>query len=501
MAEPLRVVVVGGGVGGMAAALRLRAAGHEVTLLERNQALGGKLAGRRRDGFSFDTGPSLLTLPEVFAQLAAVAGRRLGDLVELVRLDPLCRYRFADGSGLDARAEPAAMLAEVERFSPGSGPAWTAFQARAARIWAAAEPTFFAGALDLAGMARRAKGPGALAAIDPLPTLAGRARRSFADQRLAQYAMRFATYSGSSPYLAPATLACISWIEQRYGAWYVRGGLAALGEALAGLLAATGVEVRTGVEVGAVSADAATVTGVDLADGGHLPADAVVANVDAAHLYRDLLPDRRAAAKVARAGRSSSGFVVLAGVRGRTEGLAHHNVWFSADYRAEQADIFERDQAPADPTVYACCSAVTDPSQAPDGHENWFLLVNVPSGRTERWAERADGYRDHVLEVLARRGADLSGRLAFTETITPAEIEARWRADAGAIYGTGSNSRRAAFMRPANRGPRRGLYLAGGSAHPGGGLPLVAMSGAIAAGLVAEDLAAGRLGRGRAVAS
>jgi phytoene dehydrogenase-like protein len=187
-------------------------------------------------------------------------------------------------------------------------------------------------------------------------------------------------------------------------------------------------------------------------------------------------------------------------VRGRTpaDELAHHNVCFSADYAAEQADIFTLDRPPADPTVYVCCSAVTDPGQAPAGDENWFVLVNVPSGRTGRWEAEAGRYRDHVLEVLARRGLDLAGRLAFTETLTPADIQARWRADGGAIYGTSSNSRRAAFMRPANRGPRRGLYLAGGSSHPGGGLPLVAMSGAIVAGLVAEDLAAGRLGRAAA---
>ena len=496
MSRPLRVVVAGGGVGGMAAALRLRAAGHQVTLLERNEELGGKLSVRRRDGFSFETGPSLLTIPHVFEQLAAVAGKTLADVVELVPLDPVCRYRFADGATLDARPDPDAMLAAVERLSPGSGPAWRAFQARGERTWDAAEPTFFSGALDPRGLARRSGSPAALAHIDPLPTLATRARRTFSDPRLAQYVMRYATYSGSSPYRAPATLACISSVEQRFGGWYVRGGLIALRDGLAALLAATGVEVRTGTEVTAIEANRTRVTGVTVAGGERLAADVVVANVDAAHLYRDLLPrrgTRRARRRLARAGRSSSGFVLLAGVRGRTEGLAHHNVWFSGDYRREFADIFERDAAPADPTVYVCCSAVTDPGQAPDGDENWFMLVNVPSGRTGRWATEGDRYRDHLLGVLAGRGVDLAGRLAFTETVTPADIEVRWRADGGAIYGTSSNSRRAAFLRPANRGPRRGLYLAGGSAHPGGGLPLVAMSGAIVSNMVAEDLAKGRL--------
>jgi phytoene desaturase len=493
MPERRRVVVVGGGVGGLAAGIRLAAAGHEVTLLERNAELGGKLAVTRRDGFSFETGPSLLTLPAIFGELAAVAGKSLADLVDLVPLDPICRYRFDDGSALDARADPAAMLAEVERFAPGSGAAWLGFQARGRRIWEAAEPTFFSGGLDPVGLARRSGSPRALLDIDPLPTLATRARRQFADERLRAYAMRYATYSGSSAARAPATLACISWVEQRFGGWYVRGGLATLAEALAGLLTAAGAEVRTGAEVTRIESDGERVTGVTLAGGERLDAGVVVANVDAAHLYGDLLPHQRARRRLARAGRSSSGFVVLAGVRGRTEGLAHHNVWFPHHYDGEARDVFERDMAPRDPAVYACVSAVTDPGQAPDGDENWFLLVNVPAGRTGRWKVEAQPYRDHLLELLARRGVDLAGRLAFTEVITPADIERRYRADGGAIYGTSSNSRRGAFLRPANRGPRRGLYLAGGSSHPGGGLPLVAMSGSIAAGLVAEDLRRGRV--------
>jgi phytoene dehydrogenase-like protein len=180
--------------------------------------------------------------------------------------------------------------------------------------------------------------------------------------------------------------------------------------------------------------------------------------------------------------------VLLLGVAGRTEGLAHHNVSFPADYGAEFTDLFDRRVPVDDPAVYVCCSSVTDPAQAPDGGENWFVLVNAPSGGTTEWAAEAPRYRDHLLGVMAARGWDLTGRIRSEEVITPADIASRYRAHGGAIYGTSSNGRAAAFLRPGNRGPLRGLYLVGGSSHPGGGLPLVAISGRIVADLVAEDL-------------
>jgi phytoene dehydrogenase-like protein len=224
------------------------------------------------------------------------------------------------------------------------------------------------------------------------------------------------------------------------------------------------------------------VTGVALADGSSLAADVVVANADAHHLYTDLLPDRKALRRTRRATPSTSGFVVLAGVRGLTPGIGHHNVWFSADARHEFAQLHD-DELADDPTVYACVSSVTDPSQAPAGDENWFLLVNTPAGA----AVDRDAYRDVVFDRLGRAGIDLRSRLAFSETLTPSDFEQRYRAPGGAIYGTSSNGRRAAFVRPANRGAVPGLYLVGGSTHPGGGLPLVTMGARIVADLIQAD--------------
>ncbi|GGV19060.1 phytoene desaturase [Actinomadura cremea] len=478
------VIVVGGGVGGMTAALLLARAGHRVRLHEQLDRLGGKLAERTRDGFTFSLGPSLLTLPETFRELGV--GR------SAVALDELCRYRFADGSVLRAHRDPARMTAEVERFAPGQGAAWRAFYAWARGCYEASRRTFFAGPIGRRPQEGR---PRDLLAVAPGRTLHGLACRFFDDRRLRQYVGRYATYAGSSPYRAPAALGCVPAIEHGSGGWYVPGGLARLADELAGLLDDAGVEIRTGSTVVRVLADGESVKGVVLASGEREAADAVVVNADAAALYGRLLPDRRRLRRIAALGPSSSAFLLLAGVDGRTERSPHHAVVFSGDYRREFADIFRRRVPPEDPTVYIGRSVVDDPSQAPPGAENWTMLVNVPAGAPERWPMAPDAYRDLVLERLAGRGHDLSGRLRFVDLFTPADLRDRYGAWGGAIYGTAYRGRLAPLRRPGNRGPRRGLYLVGGSVHPGGGLPLVAMSGRIVASLVEEDFPPVRPGR------
>ena len=491
-AAPRSVVVVGGGVGGLAAAIRLAAAGHAVRLLERSPRVGGKLGSHAAAGFRWETGPSLLTLPAVFDDLLGLAGTSLAAACRPVRLGQTCRYHFADGSSFTTWDDPAATRAAVEAMAPGSGPAWDRWGRRAARVWTTAERTFFAGPIeDPRALLGRMRSPLDLLAVDPLPTLHQRAAGTFSDPRLVQWACRYATYAGSDPWRVPATLGCIPHIEQAFGCWALVGGLATLADALAAAAVSLGAEVETGAEVVAILADGpgGRVTGVRLASGETVAADVVVADVDAAHLYADLLPDRGGRRRVRAAGRSTSGFVLLLGAAGRTDALGHHTVLFSSAYRQEFVDL-AAGRPPADPTVYVCAADRTDPSAAPPGHESLFVLVNVPShddpGAVWR-AGRADAYAERVLDVLDRRGLGLRGRIVHREVSTPADLAARHRAVGGAIYGTSSNGRRAAFTRPPNRGPRPGLYLVGGSSHPGGGLPLVALSAKIVAAMVEAD--------------
>ncbi|MFN8076311.1 MAG: phytoene desaturase family protein [Kineosporiaceae bacterium] len=510
-----RVVVVGAGMGGLSAAARLAAAGHQVTVCEQAPDVGGKLGELRRDGFAFDTGPHLLTLPAVYRDLFLKTGAPLESVVELERLDPACHYRFGDGTELDVPGGTRAALVRAldDGLGDGAGAQWSAFLDRAGRIWDLTRGPFLESALDVRALTRQAARPGDVAAIAPWRSLRGLGAQYLRHPHLRTLLDRYATYTGSDPRRAPAALATVPYVEQTFGSWYVRGGMRRLGEAVRDRAVERGVRIRLGADVVEVLVAAGRACGVALADGSRVDADVVVANADARHLYRDLLPGGPGAAgrrALRRTVPSLSGFVLLLALRGRTPGLRHHTVLFPEDYDDEFDSIFatgpHRRTGPRpvpDPTVYVC--AADDPSSRPDDDsEAWFVLVNAPrhlpadtaarlaksgDGRGESGVDwdapgLADSYADRILDVLAARGLDVRDRVLWREVRSPAELERRTRAVGGSIYGTSSNGARSAFLRPANRSPVPGLFLVGGSSHPGGGLPLVGMSAALVAELV-----------------
>lgn len=484
-----RVVVIGAGLGGLAAAARLAAAGHTVTVFESADTVGGKLGLLERDGFTFDTGPSLLTLPAALEQVFTDTGAPLE--LPLSAVDPACSYVFGDGTTLtlphDASAVPAALDAAL---GAGTGAAWQRLHNRSRRLWELVGEPVLRRPVSLAAMARMSTRPADLRVVAPWLTIDGLGRRMLPDDRLRTWLNRYATYSGSDPRRTPAVLSVTAFVEQEFGAWYVPGGLRRIVGALAGRCRELGVEVHTGTPVEAVSVRDGRATGVRVS-GRDVPADIVVSNADAAVLYDRLLPRgavRGAQRRARRTPRSLAGFALLLGLTGREPGPAHR-VYFPADYDAEFDAIFGRRPVPvADPTVYV--HAPDDPALRPDeDSEGWFVLVNAPAHDPARgvdWDEPGlrERYTRHVLAVLAARGADVRDRIRVLDTVTPADLQRRAGAPGGAIYGTASHGPRAALRRPANRSPLPGLYLVGGSAHPGGGIPLVLMSAEIVAGLI-----------------
>lgn len=468
------IVVIGAGVGGLAAAARLAAAGHRVTVHERAAQPGGKLAVYERDGYRFDTGPSLLTLPQVFDDL---------DLdLRPQPLDPVVRHVFPDRVVLDSSSAHSVFLERIGAALGARAAAdWDRFWRRAARIWRASWDAVLRRPVDAASLARLSWRLGDLAAIAPGRSLRSLGRAYLRDPRLRMLLDRYATYTGSDPRRAPAALAAVPYAELTHGGWYLPGGLGTLAAELHARCVDLGVRVRLGSGVAAIDADRA-VRGVRLDSGEHVPADVVVSNVDASVLYRDLLPTPGRLAGLAD--RSLGGFVLLLGVRGQTPALAHHTVFFPRDYDAEFDAVFgsasRRARPVDDPAIFV--TRAVDPAVRPAGNEAWFVLVNAPRHGTAwsavdwRRPGLADAYARHLLDVLAGRGLDVRDRLEFLETRTPADLADAAGAPGGSIYGTAGG-----LLRPTNQGPVRGLFLVGGSAHPGGGLPMVTLSAQIVA--------------------
>ncbi len=477
-----RVVVVGAGVGGLAAAARLAAAGHQVTVCERSSVIGGKLGLLATQGFSFDTGPSLVTMPQVFRELFAATGASLDSVLDLRPVEPIARYRFADGAGFDSSSDLTSLCDNLDdALGDGAGEDWQAFMRRAERIWDATHVPFLESPLQgVRSLLRQAWRVRDLQAVAPWRSLRSLGTQYLRDPRLRMFLDRYATYTGSDPRHAPAALAVIPYVEQAFGAWYVDGGLHLLGAAIADRATERGAQILLDTEIVSIDLTGGRVSGVTLSEGTTLAADVVVANADASTVYGRLLKGARAQRRLSRTTPSLSGFVLLLGLRGRTPGLAHHTVLFPEDYDAEFDAVFGGRPA-LDPTVYV--SAPPDPMVAPAGDEAWFVLVNAARQGPVDWATETT-YADHILDLMAQRGLDVRDRIAVREQRSPADLERLTGSPGGAIYGSSSNGAMAAFLRPANDSGVHGLFLVGGSAHPGGGLPLVTLSAKIVAGLV-----------------
>ncbi len=493
------VVVVGAGIGGLSAAIRLAAAGLRVQVFEQNPLPGGKMYQVNHQGFRWDTGPSVLTMRHVLDDLFSSVGRHLDDYLDLQHIDPLTRYFYPDGTILDATQSLERMDEQIRQIQPADVGGYRRFLEYARNLHRIVGPVFiYDRPPSLRSFLKVA--PWDALKVDGLRSM-HQAQRSFVrSPHLQQLLGRFATYVGASPYLAPATLNVIAHVELNQGVWYPSGGMYSLANALARLAGELGVEFHYNARIRQISAQNQVVNGVLLEDESYFPAEAVLANIDIATVYQNLLPQEEGSTtetrKLLSQTLSCSGFILLLGVRGVHERLAHHNIFFSSDYRREFQLIFERGVMPDDPTIYVAITSHSTPTDAPPGMENWFVLVNAPPlGSSWDWNIQADAYRSLILEKLAGFGFDIRTDILIERTITPVDLEYQTGAHRGALYGLSSNNRWAAFRRVHNRSSLlRGLYFAGGTTHPGGGVPMVMLSGKVASELLLEDNSAGRLG-------
>lgn len=495
------VVVVGGGLGGLSAACTLAARGHKVRVLEKNSWVGGKAAVHSDKGFRFDMGPTIVTVPSVLHRIFGEAGLKLEDALEMVRIDPQWRSFFSDGSTLDLVANGADMARRIDEFSPGSGSGegYQRFLSLSERQSQVSERVFFwrpiGRMMDMFSpndMVRAGSLKDVLS-IRLGQTVSGLLRSYIPDERVSQMLDHFTQYVGSSPELSPAVLCGIAHMQSSEGVWYPMGGTAAVPEALLKLALKLGVEVQTQVGVSKILDNGVSVTGVVTEAGERIPASAVVSNCDSVRTHRELLgADVRARFEKRRNYEPAcSGVVLYLGLKKRYEHLLHHNFVFSEDPHVEFDAIYKKGIPAPDPTCYVCAPSFTEPAVAPPGGEALYVLVHAPYIRPgQDWSDMLPEYRRTILSKLKRTAGmeDIEERIVTERVLTPKDIQDRYRVLNGAIYGLASHGRISGTIKPSNRSPDlKGLYLAGGSAHPGPGMPMALMSGWIAADALDRD--------------
>jgi len=479
------ILIIGAGIGGLSAAIHLASAGRQVIIFEKNSSPGGKMSQLKTGGFTWDRGPSVITIRQVFDDLFQSAGRRLDDYLTLEPVEPITRYFYPDGSMLDTTQDLPRMLAQIQKIEPHDVEGYLSFLAYVARLHRITGPVFIYSQPPTWRSFLQVPFREWFQ-VDGLRTMDKAIRSYVRSPYLQQFLGRFATYVGASPFLAPATLNVIAHVELNGGVWYPRGGVYQVAAALSRLAIELGVEVHYNSPVTQIQLKDLNVTAVEIANNELIPASQVISNLDVIQTRTELLGESPAATERDVSG---SGYILLLGVARQHPTLTHHNIFFSPDYSGEFQQIFKQSIPPDRPTIYAAITSKTDPSHAPPGCENWFILVNAPplNGRTD-WSVHAESYRNLLLEQLAVRGYDLRPYIQYEQILTPVDLQQETGSWRGALYGASSNNRWTAFRRPNNRANDvKGLYFVGGSVHPGGGIPMVILSGKVGAHMVLED--------------
>ena len=501
---PPHVIVIGAGIGGLSTALDLVARGIRVDLFERAERPGGKMREIEIDGRAIDSGPTVFTMPWVFEGLFEAADSRMDEHVVARPVECLARHAWSGGGELDLFADPDRSADAIARMSGAAeGARYRAFCAEAHRVFDTLYEPFIRSARPSVGSLVAASGLRGLIdlwRIRPFESLWRRLGKSFEDPRLRGLFGRYATYCGSSPLLAPATLMLIAHVEQR-GVWQIEGGMQRLADALAALITERGGRLHYDQTVAEIVVDRGRATGVRLASGESVHADAVVANADVASLATGRFGAAATAAVPPANPKQRSLSAVTWSLLAETSGfeLAHHNVFFPDDYPREFNEIFEQQRLPARPAVYICAQDRGERHIPGPARERLFMIMNAPAvgDRQSFDAERLEPMRSAVFELLEQCGLRLDTRPDDRVVTTPTDFEERFPATGGALYGASAHGWRASFTRPGSRSRLPGLYLAGGSAHPGPGVPMVALSGRMAAAAVLADLQGNAGGEGQ----
>lgn len=495
MERKSKIAVIGSGLGGLSAAVRLSGKGYDVHIYEKSDKPGGKAASLSSSGYRFDTGPSVLTMVFVLEQLFQEAGENIRDYLTISPLEIICRYFYSDGTVLNAYADFRKLEKELKEKAGLKESELKNYFDYCRRIYDLTAELFLFKSLGEISTFLNAEAFKTLLNIKKIDSFRSMNEANsafFSSSKLVQMFNRYATYNGSNPFLAPATLNIIPHVEYSLGSYFIEEGIFSIPAVLAKIAEKKGAKFYYGSSVEKIVYKGNRITGIRV-NGEEKEYSTVISNSDVNYTYKKLLEDdkSRFARQYESHEPSTSAIVFCWGIRKQFRHLQAHNILFSADYGKEFSELFERQACPHDPTVYIHISSKYRPEDAPEGCENWFVMVNAPYNNGKQdWEAEKKRQKEIILKKISTvLGTEIEPLIETEKIFTPVDIEANTLSYRGSIYGISSNSRYSAFLRQSNRSRKyKGLYFAGGSAHPGGGIPLVLLSGRIVSGLIEKRL-------------
>ena len=480
MNKKKKAIIIGSGIGGLGVAVRLARAGIDVDVFEKNEQAGGKVGEIRLNDYRFDTGPSVFTMPELVEDLL---GKEEAAKFSYNQLEASCQYFYEDGTELIAHSDIEEFIAEIENKTCEKADNIKAFLQKSRTIYEVTSDVFVFNSIhDKKNLFRISSLKALLnfGKIDAFNTMHESNAKRFNDKRIIQLFDRYATYNGSDPYQVPGTLNIIPHLEHNLGTYFPEGGIYEIVQSLKNKAEKEGVDFHFNTKVDEVVTQKSRVKGVR-AGGTFYEADYVISNADINYFYKYLLKDPKLLEKTLKPEKSSSALIFYWGVKGNFPQLKLHNILFSADYPGEFDHLFNRKDVFEDPTVYIFISSRAVPTDAPEGKENWYVMINAPENTGQDWDQLREKARKHIIRKIKRMlGIDIQEYIEAEQVNDPVSIEEHTSSYHGSLYGNSSNSKFAAFNRHPNYSKKyKGLYFTGGSVHPGGGIPLALSSAKI----------------------
>lgn len=490
MSQKPIAVIVGAGVGGLATAIRLAVKGYAVTVFEKNSYAGGKIAAFSLKGFSFDEGPSLFTQPENVEELFTLAGVSIQDFFTYRSLPIACRYFFENGTIVNAFTDTDAFAEELRVKLHEDGQKVFSYLKQSEKTYNDIGAIFLNYSLHKTSVlnAPIKKAFATVKAGHLFKTLHQFNAQHFTQPETIQIFDRYATYNGSNPYQAPGMLSLIPHLEQNLGTYYPTGGMVNIANALYKLARTLGVDFHFNKSVDQIQTRDKKVSGV-MVNNQFVKADVVVSNMDVYFTYKYLLSNERKAKKILQQERSSSAIIFYWGIKKQFPSLQLHNIFFSKNYQAEFEHIFKSGTLYHDPTIYINITSKMEALHAPEGMENWFVMVNAPANTGQDWKQLREQCKRAIIAKLNRiLKKDIEPLIEVEQVMDPVNIEEKTSSYMGSLYGTSSNGKMAAFLRHPNfHSSIKGLYFVGGSVHPGGGIPLCLHGAKLVSKLISDD--------------